>query len=127
MPLLWRVFLGNAVVLAAATLLLVVTPATVSFPVALTELAVLAGGLAAMLALDLVLLRRAFGPLERLRGLMGAIDPLMPGARAEVGDADSEVAELAQAFNEMLARLEEERRESARAALAAQEGERLRI
>jgi two-component system sensor histidine kinase UhpB len=127
MSLLWRVFLGNAAVLAAATLLLIATPATVSFPIALTEAIVLAGGLAAMLALDLVLLRRAFGPLERLRRLMGTVDPLQPGSRAVVGDADPEVAELAQAFNEMLGRLEEERRESARAALEAQEGERLRI
>jgi two-component system, NarL family, sensor histidine kinase UhpB len=125
--LLWRVFLGNAVVLAAATLLLIVTPATVSFPIALTEAVVLAGGLAAMLALDFVLLRRAFGPLERLRRVMRAVDPLRPGARATVGDADPEVAELARSFNDMLARLENERRESARATLAAQEGERLRI
>ena len=44
MPLLWRVFLGNAVVLAVATLLLVVTPATVSFPIALTEAVVLGAG-----------------------------------------------------------------------------------
>jgi two-component system, NarL family, sensor histidine kinase UhpB len=108
-------------------LLLILTPATVSFPIALTEAVVLAGGLAAMLALDLVLLRRAFGPLERLRRLMVTVDPLKPGARAAVGDADPEVEELARAFNEMLARLEQERRESARAALAAQEGERLRI
>jgi two-component system, NarL family, sensor histidine kinase UhpB len=127
MPLLWRVFVGNAVVLAAATALLILTPATVSFPIALTEAIVLAGGLAAMLALDFVLLRRAFGPLERLRRVMGAVDPLKPGARAAVGDADPEVEELARAFNDMLARLEQERRESARAALAAQEGERLRI
>ncbi len=40
MPLLWRVFAGNAAVLAAATLLLVVSPATVSFPIALAELIV---------------------------------------------------------------------------------------
>jgi two-component system sensor histidine kinase UhpB len=127
MPLLWRVFLGNAVVLTVATLLLVLTPATVSFPVALTEAVVLAGGLAAMLAFDFVLLRRALSPLGRLRRLMADVDPLNPGARAVVGDADPEVEELARAFNEMLARLEEERRESARAALAAQEAERVRI
>jgi two-component system sensor histidine kinase UhpB len=58
LPLLWRVFAGNAVVLLAATLILVLTRATVSFPVALEELLVLAGGLALMLALDVALLRR---------------------------------------------------------------------
>ena len=40
---------------------------------------------------------------------------------------DAEVAELAAAFNDMLDRLEAERRDSARRALAAQEDERRRI
>jgi two-component system, NarL family, sensor histidine kinase UhpB len=127
MPLLWRVFASNAAVLVAAALLLVLSPATVSFPVALTEAMVLVVGLATMLGIDFVLLRRAFRPLARLRGFMAAVDPLQPGARAVVGYADPEVAELAVAFNEMIARLELERRESARAALAGQESERVRI
>jgi two-component system sensor histidine kinase UhpB len=127
MPLLWRVFVTNAAVLVAATLVLVLSPATVSFPVALAELVALAGGLTAMLALNLVLLRRAFGPLARLTRFMREVDPLQPGARAAIGPADREVAELALAFNEMIERLETERRESARTALAAQEGERSRI
>jgi two-component system sensor histidine kinase UhpB len=99
----------------------------VSFPVALTELVVVAGGLLVMLVVDLVLLRRAFAPLARLTRFMRRVDPLNPGERAEVEDADPEVAELTAAFNEMIARLEEERRDSARRALAAQEGERRRI
>jgi two-component system sensor histidine kinase UhpB len=127
MPLLWRVFGTNAAVLVAATLVLVLSPATVSFPVALTEVVVLVGGLAAMLALNLVLLRRAFGPLTRLTGFMRGVDPLRPGGRVAVGPADLEVTELTAAFNEMIDRLETERRESARAALAAQERERTRI
>ena len=127
MSLLWRVFACNAAVLAAATLVLVLSPATVSFPVALTEAVVLAGGLAAMLGIDFVLLRRAFGPLGRLRRFMAEVDPLQPGARAEVDGADPEVAELTVSINEMIERLEGERRESARAALAGQEAERVRI
>jgi two-component system, NarL family, sensor histidine kinase UhpB len=127
MPLLWRVFATNAAVLVAATLVLVISPATVSFPVALTELVVLALGLTAMLALNLVLLRRAFRPLARLTRFMRDVDPLQPGGRAAVGDADPEVAELTTAFNEMIERLETERRVSARAALGAQEAERSRI
>jgi two-component system sensor histidine kinase UhpB len=127
MPLLWRVFASNAAVLVAAALLLVLSPATVSFPVALTEAALLVAGLAAMLGIDFVLLRRAFGPLARLRRFMAEVDPLQPGARAAVGAAGPEVAELTVAFNEMIGRLERERRESARAALAGQEAERLRI
>ena len=126
-PLLWRVFATNAAVLTAATLALVVSPATVSFPIALTELVVLVGGLAAMLALDLALLQRAFGPLRRLTMVMRRVDPLRPGSRAVVEAGDPDVAELTAAFNEMLARLEAERRDSARRALSAQEGERRRV
>jgi two-component system sensor histidine kinase UhpB len=127
MPLLWRVFATNAAVLVVATLLLLLTPLTISFPVALTELAIVAGGLAVMLAVDLVLLRRAFAPLGRLTGFMRAVDPLRPGERAAVGPADPQVTELTSAFNEMIERLEAERRDSARRALAAQERERTRI
>jgi hypothetical protein len=59
--LLWRVFLINAAMLTAATLALAFSPATVSFPIVLTEGLILGGGLAATLALDLLVLRRALG------------------------------------------------------------------
>jgi two-component system, NarL family, sensor histidine kinase UhpB len=127
MTLLSRVFATNAAVLVAATLVLVLSPLTVSFPIALAELVALMGGLAAMLVLNLVVLRRAFRPLGQLTDLMRVIDPLRPGERAVVAAADPEVGELTAAFNEMLGRLELERRESARRALAAQEEERRRI
>jgi two-component system sensor histidine kinase UhpB len=58
---------------------------------------------------------------------MRGIDPLRPGERATIEAADPEVAELAAAFNDMLGRLERERRDSARRALAAQEAERRRV
>jgi two-component system, NarL family, sensor histidine kinase UhpB len=127
MTLQWRVFATNAAILVVATLVLILTPVTVSFPVALAELVALAGGLAAMLSLNLVLLRRVLAPLGRLASVMRAIDPLRPGERAPVDAADPEVAELTATFNGMLGRLEAERRASARRALAAQEGERRRI
>jgi two-component system sensor histidine kinase UhpB len=127
MPLFWRVFVTNALVLVVAAAALVLSPATVSFPVALTEAAVLAVGLSAMLALNFVLLRRALSPLERLRAFMRGADPLRPGARAPVDDAVPELRAVTETFNEMVARLEAERRDSAGRALAAQEGERLRI
>jgi two-component system sensor histidine kinase UhpB len=127
MTLLWRVFGTNAAVLVAATLVLVISPLTVSFPIALAELVAVAGGLTAMLILNLVLLRRALRPLGRLTAVMGGIDPLRPGERAAIEAADPEVAELTSAFNDMLERLELERRDSARRALAAQEGERRRV
>jgi two-component system sensor histidine kinase UhpB len=126
-PLFWRVFAMNALVLALATAVLALSPATVSSPVAVTEAVVLALGLGAMLALNFALLRRALSPLERLRTLMRGADPLRPGARAPVDEATPELRAVAETFNEMVARLEVERRDSAGRALAAQEGERLRI
>ena len=127
MSLLWRVFLTNALVLEGAAAALALSPATVSFPLAVAEAVVLVLGLCVMLAVDFVLLRRSFEPLARLARFTREVDPLRPGGRAEVGRADPEVAELTDAVNEMIGRLETERRESARRALAAQEGERLRI
>lgn len=126
MPLFWRVFATYVAVLVLVFLLLVFAPVTVSIPVALTELAVLGGGLAAMLVLTLVLLRPAFRPLATVTSTMKTIDPLTPGQRVPVvGEPD--VAALAQAFNDMLERLEHERRESARQALMVQERERRRV
>lgn len=127
MSLFWRVFAINAAVLVTATLLLVLTPATVSPEVRVVEVLVLVGGVAAALAVNLVLMRRAFGPLERLAQLMGRVDPLRPGQRVDASGAPPEAATVARAFNEMLERLETERRDSGRRALAAQEDERRRV
>lgn len=126
-PLLWRIFVGNAIVLGIATSALVLTPVTVSFPAAERELLVLAAGLAVMLVVNYVLLRRSVTPLRRLAVVMREVDPLAPGRRARLPGYPAEVAELGAAFDQMLDRLEQERRDSARRALGAQEGERLRI
>jgi two-component system sensor histidine kinase UhpB len=124
--LFWRVYLTNAVILALAFLGLVFAPVTVSVPVTAVELLALMGGLLALLVANLVLLRPAFGPLQELAETMRRHDPLSPGARARVvGGPD--VVTIARAFNEMLDRLEAERRESARQALMVQERERRRI
>lgn len=126
--LLARIFAVNAFVLVLATLLLIVTPLQISSSVVLTEVLVVAGGLAVMLAADFALLHRTLAPLRAMTSLMRTIDPLAPGRRLPSGDrGGTEVAALADAFNGMLDRLETERRESARRALAAQEEERLRI
>jgi two-component system sensor histidine kinase UhpB len=126
LPLFWRVFAINAVLLVIATLLLALTPVTIHAPIALVEALVLAAGLAVMLTANLLLLRPAFSPLERLLDRMRTVDLLRPGQRlAESGSV--EVTELVRTFNEMLGRLEAERRDSGRRALAAQEAERLRI
>ena len=126
LPLFWRVFVANAFVLAVAVALLALLPVTVSIPVAATEVVLLLVGMVAMLTLDLVLLRQAFRPLQALTTAMRRIDPLAPGRRVEVV-GEPELATLAETFNEMLDRLEDERRESARRALRVQEGERQRV
>jgi two-component system sensor histidine kinase UhpB len=84
LPLFWRVFYTNAAVLVLAFLALVFAPVTVSVPLHLTELIVLAIGLAGMLAITLALLRPAFRPLDELAETMRRHDPLSPGLRARV-------------------------------------------
>jgi two-component system sensor histidine kinase UhpB len=126
LPLFWRVFATNAMAMLLAFAALVFAPVTVSVPVAATEAAVLAIGLAILLILNLLLLRPAFRPLDQLAETMRRHDPLSPGERVTV-DGEPDVAALAQAFNDMLDRLEHERRESARLALRVLEDERSRI
>jgi two-component system sensor histidine kinase UhpB len=125
--LFWRLFAAYAGVLALAVAVLIFAPVRVSVPTALSEAGVLIVGFALALAIYFVLLRRVLAPLERLTRLMRRIDPLTPGQRVDAGDGDDQVVALAHAFNDMLDRLEDERRESALRALAAQERERRRI
>jgi two-component system sensor histidine kinase UhpB len=126
MPLFWRVFGTNAAVLVLAFLGLVFAPVTVSVPPAAIEVLILMAGLLGLLALNLVLLRPAFRPLDHLVETMRRHDPLAPGKRVPV-EGGPVVTALAHAFNDMLDRLESERRESGRRALLVQEHERRRI
>jgi two-component system, NarL family, sensor histidine kinase UhpB len=127
MSLARRVALLNSAVLAVACLALALGPATVSAPIHLRELVVLLAGLAATMAANLLVVRRAFVPLERLTRVMRTVDPLAPGTRLRVEHPAREVRELAEAFNDMLERLESERRNSARRVVRAQEAERRRL
>ncbi len=122
-----RLFGAYAALVTVAVAVLIFAPVTISVPVALTELAGLLLGLVAMLVVFRVLLGRVLAPLEHVTGLMKRVDPLSPGQRIDVHAREAEVVALADAFNGMLDRLEGERRDSARRALAAQEGERQRI
>ena len=122
-----RLFASYAAVLTLALLLLIFAPVTISVPVTLTQLAVLLVGFVAMLVAFHLLLHRGLRPLEQLTTVMDGIDPLTPGQRIELDAPEREVAALTEAFNGMLDRLESERRDSARRALAAQEAERRRI
>ena len=122
--LLTRVTIVNAAVLVAACVALIVTPATVSDPAALEELVLLVGGVTALVVANLFLLRRAFGPLRRLTDTMGRVDHLRPGLRIPEYGGGEEIVELTHAFNDMLDRLEAERRSGWQRAADAQESER---
>jgi two-component system sensor histidine kinase UhpB len=126
LPLFWRVFAVNAGLLTVIALLLIVTPVTISFPIALTEALIVVAGLGVTVAANAVLLRRAFAPLVRLAQRMEMVDLLRPGQRLQVLRTD-EVGRVVGAFNRMLDRLERERHESGRRVLAAQEAERVGI
>jgi len=125
--LLWRVLAANAAVIGAALAFLSLSPATVPRPGSLESVLILGGSLTVMLVANLLLLRRVLAPLRRLTALMHRVDPLAPGERLPDRGHDREVAELTTAFNAMLERLEEERRDATGRAVAAQEGERRRI
>ena len=127
MRLVWRVFGANAAIISLAALILALSPATIDSSIALTQALVLAIGTVVLLLIDLLLVRQAFQSFDRMVRFMSTVDPLRPGARAEVPEADRDVREVATAFNEMLDRLEHERRDSARRQLLAQEAERRRI
>jgi two-component system sensor histidine kinase UhpB len=126
LPLVWRVFAINATLLAIATLLLALTPVTIHAPIALVEAIDLVVALAVMLTANFLLLRHTIGPVDRLVERMRTVDLLRPGQRF-VESGGIEVVQLTRTFNEMLDRLETERRESAARVLRAQEAERLRV
>jgi two-component system, NarL family, sensor histidine kinase UhpB len=128
MSLLWWVFLTNGAVLVVALLLLTFSPITIDAPIQVGQFALLLAGFLVLLGLNLVLLRRVLSPLFRLTEVMSSVDPDRPGRRLTgVDPRSSEGQALAHAFNAMLDRLESARHEAARTALAAQEGERLRV
>jgi two-component system sensor histidine kinase UhpB len=127
LSLFWQIFLGTAAVLVVVFSVLAFTPVSIRSPLALWEGLVSLAGLIAVLVLLFVLMRRAFTPLSQLAEFMRRADPLRPGPRVPEYGRAAEVVRLTHAFNEMLERLERERRESAGRALEAQESERLRL
>jgi two-component system, NarL family, sensor histidine kinase UhpB len=126
MSLFWRVFAANAAILIVGTLALVVYPGPLHEHRALVDLVVLLIGLLVMLVVNGALLRRLFGPLERLAERMESADVLRGGQRVP-GLSAGEIGRLERTFNRMLERLEKERRDSGAHALKAQEEERQRL
>jgi len=125
-PLFWRVFAVNAGLLALIALLLLVTPVEISAPIARTQALIVVAGLVITVVVNALLLRRAVAPLERVAHRMDTVDLLRPGERLPVSRSD-EIGHVVRAFNQMLDRLERERRQSGRRVLAAQEAERVGI
>ena len=76
---------------------------------------------------NVLILRASFRPLFSLLRTIREVSGGKVNARATMTVSDSEISELAQAFNTMLDRLETARREQAMLILQAQEEERRRI
>ena len=128
-PLLHRVATLNVVLVlaAVAVTVLVLAPRKLSTFAVDEEVLMIVAAVALVVFANVYLLRRLVGPVQALTALARRVDLASPGQRLPAADATSEAGELAQTFNEMLGRLEAERREATGRILAAQEAERLRI
>jgi two-component system sensor histidine kinase UhpB len=118
----------NALLLFGAVLvtILVLAPHKIS-SFAAEELVVLLAALALVALVNVYLLRRVTRPLQALTALARRVDLAGASERMPGAEPTSEAGELALTFNQMLDRLEAERRETTGRVLAGQEAERLRI
>jgi two-component system, NarL family, sensor histidine kinase UhpB len=93
------------------------------------EFLLLAATIVLVLAVNMLMLRRRFSPLERLIERVEAIDPAQPEEfeAPDEHEAVEEIDRLAASFRRMLGRIEDERRRSGRLAMWAQEEERRRL
>jgi two-component system sensor histidine kinase UhpB len=128
LPLGYRVAAINAVVLVATVVVTILVLSPNKLARFETDEAITLGlALVLIIGVNVALLRRAVAPLQRLTALARRVDLSRPGDRMPGAAPTSEAGELALTFNEMLARLEAERREATGRVLAGQEAERLRI
>jgi two-component system sensor histidine kinase UhpB len=128
-PLLYRVAGVNALLLfiAVVVTIAVLAPKRVSSLHTDEEAIVLGVALVLVVALNVYLVRRVVRPLAALTALARRVDLTEPGQRMPAATPTSEAGELTITFNEMLSRLEAERREATGRVLDGQEAERLRI
>jgi two-component system sensor histidine kinase UhpB len=128
-PLLWRVVAVNALLLvvAVAVTIVVLDPDRASSFHWDVEGIVLTLAVVAVVGVNLILVRRVIRPVQAVTRLARQVDPDHPGQRLPDAAPTSEAGDLALTFNDMLARLETERRDATGRVLAAQESERLRI
>jgi two-component system sensor histidine kinase UhpB len=118
---------GLLLLAAVAVTIVVLAPHRISSFAVNEEVVVLAAALALLALVNLFLVRRVVRPLQALTALARRVDASDPGRRFPGAVPTSEAGELALTFNEMLERLESERREATGRVLAGQEAERLRI
>ena len=123
-PLFWRVFWGNAAVLVLLAAALALGPLHASGPLGLTGSARRAWGSRSRSASCSCV--RHSGPSTSWRTACAGMTRSRP-ASASTSTAARRSQRSPHAFNEMLDRLEAERRESTRRALMVQEGERQRV
>ena len=125
LPLYWNVCLINGAVFLVGTLVLVLSPLSVSSRVLVSEAVVVSVGLVIMLLTNALLIRRSLAPLDRVIRTLEGIDQLRPGDLPEEGAGP--VRGIARSVNRLLDRLETAQRAGKAQALAAQEAERHRI
>jgi two-component system sensor histidine kinase UhpB len=128
-PLLYRVAAINALLMVAAVTLTVVVlaPSKISVLALDEEVLVVLAAVALVVLVNVWLLRRVIGPVQALTAFARRVDYSTLGERIPTAEPTSEAGELALTFNQMLERLQAERRESTGRVLRAQEAERLRI
>lgn len=121
-----RVILINGLVFTFGTLVLAMSPASVSTRIQLAEIPVLLVGLGVVVGANILLLRSSLAPLDRLADSMRRVDLLRHTDRVDDSEG-GDLQDLMSSFNAMLDRLETERASSSALVLAAQEAERQRI
>jgi two-component system, NarL family, sensor histidine kinase UhpB len=128
-PLFQRVAVMNALLLIAAVVVAIalLAPEKISSFEVDKEVIALVIALALVVMANVFLLRRVISPLQALAALARRVDLANPGERMPGAEPTSEAGELALTFNEMLDRMEAERRDATGRVLAGQEAERLRI
>jgi two-component system sensor histidine kinase UhpB len=130
----WRLSLFEKVILVNSLMLIVetlaglwVTSHSLESHHYLIDTTFIVGAMIVSLGVTILLMRASFRPFFSLLQTMRAISRGETQARAVSQPTDTEIGELAQAFNRMLDRLEGSRREQAMLILQAQEEERRRV
>lgn len=127
MSLFWRLILASVLIYALSDpLAAALVPGQLQGDMKPIELLELLVSMLLVLIVYGFLLGRWLRPLERLADRMKTADLLRGGQRLPITGV-GEIATLERAFNEMIERLERERRDAGAYALAAQEAERKRL